>query len=164
MGAFMATAHAEFTDGTAEMITIKRYLDRLPNGPLIFCVFNVEPSCPAVFKDELPKLLPHDNDADRLTENAYHFAESFTAFDIRPPALPGAKALLWGTVTSGRPVMWTPIGDYSKRWERRCSRSRAVAVDWPGRGGSRQVSTTSRWSAVSRRCCRRSARRRRARS
>jgi pyruvate dehydrogenase (quinone) len=27
-------------NGMAEMITVKRYLDRLDNGPLIFCVFN----------------------------------------------------------------------------------------------------------------------------
>lgn len=59
-------------------------------------VVGMEPSCLAVFKDELSKLLPHDDDADRLAANAYHFAEFFTAFDIRPPALPGAKALLWG--------------------------------------------------------------------
>ncbi|MEU6521273.1 FAD-linked oxidase C-terminal domain-containing protein [Streptomyces sp. NPDC046924] len=58
-------------------------------------VVGMEPSCLAVFKDELPKLLPHDDDAERLTRNAYHFAEFFQTFGIRPPALDG-KALLWG--------------------------------------------------------------------
>ncbi|MGW3356240.1 FAD-binding and (Fe-S)-binding domain-containing protein [Streptomyces bungoensis] len=58
-------------------------------------VVGMEPSCLAVFKDELPKLLPHDDDAQRLTKNAYHFAEFFQAFGIEPPRLHG-KALLWG--------------------------------------------------------------------
>jgi Fe-S oxidoreductase len=48
-----------------------------------------------VFKDELGKLLPHDDDAHRLARNAYHFAEFFTTFDITPPSLEG-DALLWG--------------------------------------------------------------------
>ena len=60
-------------------------------------VVGMEPSCLAVFKDELTKLLPHDDDARRLASVAHHFAEFFEAFDIRPPALPdGGKALLWG--------------------------------------------------------------------
>jgi FAD/FMN-containing dehydrogenase/Fe-S oxidoreductase len=60
-------------------------------------VVGMEPSCLAVFKDELTKILPHDDDARRLARNAYHFAEFFTAFDIEPPRLDeGATALLWG--------------------------------------------------------------------
>ncbi|MCE3554704.1 FAD-binding protein [Pseudonocardia sp. RS11V-5] len=58
-------------------------------------VVGMEPSCLAVFKDELVKMLPHDNDARRLAGNAYHFGEFFTAFDVEPPRLKG-KALLWG--------------------------------------------------------------------
>jgi FAD/FMN-containing dehydrogenase/Fe-S oxidoreductase len=58
-------------------------------------VVGMEPSCVAVFKDELTKMLPHDNDAARLAGNVYHFAEFFSAFDIEPPRLKG-KALLWG--------------------------------------------------------------------
>jgi Fe-S oxidoreductase len=56
----------------------------------------MEPSCLAVFKDELHKMLPHDDDASRLARNAYHFGEFFTAFGIEPPSLPGGRALLWG--------------------------------------------------------------------
>jgi Fe-S oxidoreductase len=56
----------------------------------------MEPSCLAVFKDELPKLLPHDDDADRLTRNSYHFAEFLTSFDVELPTVSEAKALLWG--------------------------------------------------------------------
>ncbi|MFG1851076.1 FAD-binding and (Fe-S)-binding domain-containing protein [Actinomadura geliboluensis] len=60
-------------------------------------VVGMEPSCLAVFKDELTKLLPHDDDAARLAANAHHFAEFFQAYDIRPPRLRGGgKALLWG--------------------------------------------------------------------
>jgi FAD/FMN-containing dehydrogenase/Fe-S oxidoreductase len=58
-------------------------------------VVGMEPSCLAVFKDELTKMLPHDDDASRLARNAYHFGEFFSAFDIDPPKLEG-KALLWG--------------------------------------------------------------------
>ncbi|MGQ5637564.1 MULTISPECIES: FAD-binding and (Fe-S)-binding domain-containing protein [unclassified Streptomyces] len=58
-------------------------------------VVGMEPSCLAVFKDELPKLLPHDDDAARLTKNAYHFPEFFQTFGIEPPKLDG-EALLWG--------------------------------------------------------------------
>ncbi len=41
---------------------------------------SARPPCrrPAVFKDELPKLLPHD-DAGRLTKNAYHFPDIFSS-------------------------------------------------------------------------------------
>jgi FAD/FMN-containing dehydrogenase/Fe-S oxidoreductase len=58
-------------------------------------IVGMEPSCLAVFKDELPKLLPHDDDAKRLTKNAYHFPEFFQTFGVEPPKLDGT-ALLWG--------------------------------------------------------------------
>ncbi|MGE5289839.1 MAG: FAD-binding and (Fe-S)-binding domain-containing protein [Micromonosporaceae bacterium] len=58
-------------------------------------IVGMEPSCLAVFKDELPKILPHDDDAARLAGNAYHFGEFFQTFDIEPPKLRG-HALLWG--------------------------------------------------------------------
>ncbi len=58
-------------------------------------IVGMEPSCLAVFKDELTKLLPHDDDAKRLAENAYHFAEFFQAFELEPPKL-ARKGLLWG--------------------------------------------------------------------
>ena len=58
-------------------------------------VVGMEPSCLAVFKDELGRMRPHDDDADRQARNSYHFAEFFTTFGIEPPKLPG-EALLWG--------------------------------------------------------------------
>lgn len=59
-------------------------------------VVGMEPSCLAVFKDELPKLHPFDDDADRLVRNSYHFGEFFAKFDIDVPTTSGARALLWG--------------------------------------------------------------------
>jgi FAD/FMN-containing dehydrogenase/Fe-S oxidoreductase len=58
-------------------------------------VVGMEPSCLAVFKDELGRMLPHDDDADRLRRQAYHFAEFFREFGIEPPPL-RRDALLWG--------------------------------------------------------------------
>jgi FAD/FMN-containing dehydrogenase/Fe-S oxidoreductase len=62
-------------------------------------VVGMEPSCLAVFKDELAKILPHDDDAARLAGNAYHFGEFFQAFGVTPPRFAGdraAQAVLWG--------------------------------------------------------------------
>ncbi len=58
-------------------------------------IVGLEPSCLAVFKDELGKLLPHDDDAKRLAQNVYHFAEFFEQFDVEPPRLE-RKAFVWG--------------------------------------------------------------------
>jgi Fe-S oxidoreductase len=58
-------------------------------------VVGMEPSCLAVFKDELTKMLPHDDDAIRLTKNCYHFGEFFETFEVPVPHL-GREALLWG--------------------------------------------------------------------
>jgi Fe-S oxidoreductase len=58
-------------------------------------IVGMESSCLAVFKDELVKLLPHDDDAKRLSRNAYHFSEFFHEFGIEPPKL-NRKALVWG--------------------------------------------------------------------
>ena len=58
-------------------------------------VVGMEPSCLAVFKDELTKMLPHDDDAIRLSKNCYHFGEFFETFEVPVPHL-GREALLWG--------------------------------------------------------------------
>jgi FAD/FMN-containing dehydrogenase/Fe-S oxidoreductase len=58
-------------------------------------IVGLEPSCVAVFKDELGKLLPHDDDANRLAQNTYHFAEFFQQFGIESPRLE-RKAFVWG--------------------------------------------------------------------
>jgi FAD/FMN-containing dehydrogenase/Fe-S oxidoreductase len=58
-------------------------------------VVGMEPSCLAVFKDELGKMLPHDDDAQRLAANAYHWSEFFQQFDVPVPRL-DREVLLWG--------------------------------------------------------------------
>lgn len=58
-------------------------------------IVGIEPSCLATFKDELAKLLPHDDDAGRMRSNVHHFSEFFREHDVEPPRLEG-KALLWG--------------------------------------------------------------------
>ncbi|MFN2545752.1 MAG: FAD-binding and (Fe-S)-binding domain-containing protein [Actinomycetota bacterium] len=58
-------------------------------------IVGIEPSCLAVFKDELVKLLPNDDDAARLSKQVYHFAEFFREFHIDPPKL-HREALVWG--------------------------------------------------------------------
>jgi Fe-S oxidoreductase len=55
----------------------------------------MEPSCLAVFKDELTGILPHDDDAARLAGNAMHFAEFFERYEIPVPRL-NRRALVWG--------------------------------------------------------------------
>jgi FAD/FMN-containing dehydrogenase/Fe-S oxidoreductase len=55
----------------------------------------IEPSCLATFKDELPKMLPGDEDAQRLCKQAFHFADFLEQEGFEPPKLAG-KALLHG--------------------------------------------------------------------
>ncbi len=58
-------------------------------------IVGMEPSCLAVFRDELVKMLPHDDDAARLARNAYHFPEFFTSRDLELPRL-DRTAVVWG--------------------------------------------------------------------
>jgi Fe-S oxidoreductase len=58
-------------------------------------IVGLEPSCMAVFKDELAGMLPHDDDAIRLAHSAKHFGEFFAEHDVELPRL-DAPALLWG--------------------------------------------------------------------
>ncbi|WP_438388915.1 FAD-binding and (Fe-S)-binding domain-containing protein [Actinopolyspora saharensis] len=58
-------------------------------------VVGMEPSCLAVFRDELGKMLPHDEDGGRLAANSYHFAEFCQRFELPVPSTSG-RALLWG--------------------------------------------------------------------
>jgi FAD/FMN-containing dehydrogenase/Fe-S oxidoreductase len=58
-------------------------------------VIGVEPSCLATFKDELPKMLPYDEDAGRLSNQAVHFSEFLEREGFEPPQL-ARKALLHG--------------------------------------------------------------------
>ena len=58
-------------------------------------VVGLEPSCVAVFKDELTKLWPNDEDAKRLAKQTHHFAELLAEREWAPPRLAG-RALLHG--------------------------------------------------------------------
>jgi Fe-S oxidoreductase len=58
-------------------------------------VIGIEPSCLAVFKDELPKLLPDDEDGRRLCRQAVHFSEFLRREKVEVPPLP-RRALLHG--------------------------------------------------------------------
>jgi FAD/FMN-containing dehydrogenase/Fe-S oxidoreductase len=58
-------------------------------------VIGMEPSCLAVFRDELTNLFPHDEDAQRLSRNSYHWAEFFMERGLEVPRLE-RDALLWG--------------------------------------------------------------------
>jgi len=58
-------------------------------------VVGMEPSCLAVFKDELTGMLPRDDDAQRLARCAMHFSEFFEKFAVPVPRLE-RKALVWG--------------------------------------------------------------------
>jgi FAD/FMN-containing dehydrogenase/Fe-S oxidoreductase len=58
-------------------------------------IVGMEPSCVAVFKDELGKLIPNNDDATRLETCFFHFAEFFQEFEIEPPPLM-RKAFVWG--------------------------------------------------------------------
>jgi Fe-S oxidoreductase len=58
-------------------------------------IVGMEPSCLAVFKDELTGMLPHDNDAARLAQCAMHFSEFFEKYAIEVPRLE-RRALVWG--------------------------------------------------------------------
>ncbi len=80
--------------------TARRYLDRVLDElrediragvPVV----GIEPSCLAVFRDELPKLMPHDEDAKRLCKQSFHFAEFLGREGFEPPQLRG-RALLHG--------------------------------------------------------------------
>jgi FAD/FMN-containing dehydrogenase/Fe-S oxidoreductase len=56
-------------------------------------VVGIEPSCLAVFKDELPKLMPADEDGHRLCKQSFHFADFLERARFQPPPL-GRRALL----------------------------------------------------------------------
>ncbi len=72
--------------------TLEKLREEVRNGTPIV---GMEPSCLAVFKDELSGMLPHDDDAGRLARSAMHFSEFFERYDIPVPRLE-RKALVWG--------------------------------------------------------------------
>jgi FAD/FMN-containing dehydrogenase/Fe-S oxidoreductase len=60
-------------------------------------VVGIEPSCLAVFKDELVKMLPADEDAKRLAAQSFHFADFLThRLDGWEPPVLRMKAIVHG--------------------------------------------------------------------
>ena len=55
----------------------------------------LEPSCAAVFRDELVNLLPHDEDAKRLHDQTFLLSEFLEKHDYEPPKL-RRKAIVHG--------------------------------------------------------------------
>ncbi|WP_273842691.1 FAD-binding and (Fe-S)-binding domain-containing protein [Rubrobacter calidifluminis] len=77
--------------------TAKTFLRRLVDtlAPYVregIKVVVVEPSCAAAFRDELPNMMPHDEDANRLVKNTRTLSEFLVEEDYVPPRL-GRKAL-----------------------------------------------------------------------
>lgn len=60
--------------------------------PLIF----LEPSCAAVFRDEMLNLFPNDQSARRLSEQTFLFDEYLKRSDYQPHGLEGRRAILHG--------------------------------------------------------------------
>jgi Fe-S oxidoreductase len=58
-------------------------------------VVGLEPSCVAVFRDELVNLFPEDEDACRLSRQCFLLSEFLVKADYHPPRL-GRKALVHG--------------------------------------------------------------------
>jgi FAD/FMN-containing dehydrogenase/Fe-S oxidoreductase len=59
------------------------------------CVVGLEPSCVAVFRDELTNLFPHNQDAIRLSRQSYMLSEFLEKIDYQPPKL-HRKAVVHG--------------------------------------------------------------------
>jgi FAD/FMN-containing dehydrogenase/Fe-S oxidoreductase len=89
----------------------RRYLERTLSAlrdeiragtPLV----GIEPSCVAVFRDELTNMLPNDEDAKRLSKQTFHFAEFLAAQEGYEPPQIGGRVLLQthchAAATSGR--------------------------------------------------------------
>ena len=72
--------------------TIAMLRDEIRKGtPLV----GMEPSCLAVFREEMPKILPHNEDALRIQQNSYHWGEFFEQRGIALPRFE-SKAIVWG--------------------------------------------------------------------
>jgi FAD/FMN-containing dehydrogenase/Fe-S oxidoreductase len=70
----------------------KIFFDRLVKGLAPYAredikIVAVEPSCVASFRDELPNMMPHDEDANRLVKNTLTLSEFLIEEDYEPPRL-----------------------------------------------------------------------------
>jgi FAD/FMN-containing dehydrogenase/Fe-S oxidoreductase len=72
--------------------TLRVLRDEIAAGTPIIVI---EPSCAAVFRDELPNLFPHDEDARRLTKQVFTLAEFLQDRDWTPPRI-NRRAIWFG--------------------------------------------------------------------
>ncbi len=91
----------------------RRYLERLidelrdeirAGTPIV----GIEPSCIAVLKDEVAKMLPDDEDARRLCKQSIHLAEFLCAQGYEPPRLQG-RAIVHGHCHEKATKGFTPL-------------------------------------------------------
>jgi FAD/FMN-containing dehydrogenase/Fe-S oxidoreductase len=76
---------------------LRRVLDALrPEIRAGTPVIGMEPSCLAVFRDELPNLFPNDEDARRLSQQSFLLSEFLEGEGWDPPQIEGRKALVQG--------------------------------------------------------------------
>ncbi len=73
--------------------TLRQLRDEIRSGTP---VIGLEPSCVAVFKDEMLGMLPHDDDVRRLADNVAHFSDFLAREGVALPRLPGGRAVVWG--------------------------------------------------------------------
>ena len=119
---------------------LREILDTLrPEIEASIPVVGLEPSCVAVFRDEMMNLFPMDEDAKRLSANTFILSEFL---EKKAPALPTAEARAEGPGAEALP----PRARHEvRRRERRSSRSSGsttscstpAAAAWPARSGSR---------------------------
>ena len=125
----------------------------------------LEPSCVAVFRDELHDLFPMDEDAKRLRGNFLTLSEFLEkkATGYRVPKL-RRKAMVHGHCHH-KHVMTLDrrASGAQEAWASTSSCSTRAAAAWPARSASRPSTTTSRSPSASACCCPPCARRRRTR-
>ena len=108
-------------------------------------VVGIEPSCVAVFKDELPKLLPDDEDGRRLCKQTFHFAEflEHRAESWEPPRL-HRSAILHGhchhRATGGVDSEQTLLERMGVRVEKLETTCCGMAGSWGFEAGHRELS------------------------
>ncbi len=130
-------------------------------------VVGLEPSCVAVFRDELNGLFPHDKDAMRLSKQTFLLSEFLNreVEDYRPPRLE-RKALVHFHCHHKSVLGKKDEEELLEKMGLDYPRRRTAAAAWPARSASRPATatTTYPWPAGNGCCCRRCARRIGARS
>ena len=94
--------------------TAKRYLAQIldalrPQDRGRVPIVGLEPSCVAVFRDELINLFPHDETAGRLSQNTFLLSEFLVqhAKDFQLPQIQRARLWSMDIVIRNRSWAWT---------------------------------------------------------